>query len=155
MGTEIERKFLVVGDAWRTAHGILFRQGYLSTHQARTVRVRIEGTCAKLTIKGASRGPTRSEFEYEVPLADAHELLALCEQPCVEKTRHRVPFGAHTFEIDEFHGVNAGLVIAELELSAENEAYEKPPWLGAEVTHDPRYFNSNLVANPFTTWVGG
>lgn len=154
MGTEIERKFLVVGDAWREgATGTLFRQGYLSTHKERTVRVRREGEHAKLTIKGVTVGARRAEYEYPIPVADADDMLALCEQPLIEKTRYAIRVGRHTFEVDEFHGANAGLIIAEVELADENEAFEHPAWLGAEVTHDARYFNANLVAMPFSRWV--
>lgn len=156
MGTEIERKFLVVGDAWRAgATGTLFRQGYLSTHKERTVRVRREGEHAKLTIKGVTVGARRAEYEYPIPVADADDLLALCEQPLIEKTRYAIAVGRHTFEVDEFHGANAGLIIAEVELADEDEPFEHPPWLGAEVTHDARYFNANLVAMPFSQWATG
>lgn len=153
MGIEIERKFLVRDETWRAgARGVPFRQGYLSTHRERTVRVRREGDRAVLTIKGPSVGARRTELEYEIPVADADELLALCEQPLIEKTRYRVPVGAHVFEVDEFHGVNAGLVLAEVELADEAERFERPAWLGEEVTDDPRYVNANLVAHPYTSW---
>ena len=152
MGIEIERKFLVSGDAWRNNSGVLYRQGYLNRDKARTVRVRIAGDAAFLTIKGKSSGATRAEFEYPVPLEDAQALLALCDDPLIEKTRYIVLYAGHRWEVDEFAGDNAGLVVAELELSAEDEAFEHPAWLGAEVTHDARYFNSNLATHPFRTW---
>ena len=154
MGVEIERKFLLSGDGWmRLGEPVFFRQGYLSSDKQRVVRVRIEGDRAVITIKGANRGATRGEWEYESPVADAAELLdGLCEQPLIEKYRRRIPFGGHVWEVDEFLGVNAGLVVAEIELASEDEAFEKPDWVGEEVTHDLRYLNSNLIKQPFTTW---
>ena len=152
MGIEIERKFLVSGDAWRNNSGVPYRQGYLNRDKARTVRVRIAGDTAFLTIKGKSTGATRAEFEYPVPLEDAQALLALCDGPLIEKTRYIVLYAGHRWEVDEFAGDNAGLVVAELELSAEDEAFEHPAWLGTEVTHDARYFNSNLATHPFRVW---
>jgi adenylate cyclase len=153
MGVEIERKFLLLGEAWRTlGTAVPMRQGYLSSNKARVVRVRIEGEHAYLTIKGQSVGATRGEWEYPVPLADAEQLLALCEQPLVEKVRRRIAVAGHTWEVDEFSGVNAGLLVAEIELASEDEAFEKPAWIGAEVTDDARYYNSSLVKKPFTTW---
>lgn len=153
MGLEIERKFLVQNDSWRTAEGVLFRQGYLNSDLNRVVRVRTMGETAVLTIKGRSVGAIRHEYEYEMPLADANEILDnLCERPLVEKTRYRLKLGGHIWEIDEFAGENEGLVVAEIELQDEDEFFEKPDWLGQEVTDDPRYFNSNLVLRPYTTW---
>jgi CYTH domain-containing protein len=153
MATEIERKFLVTSDAWRDGQsGVLLQQGYLSRDPDRTVRVRIAGEAAFLTIKGRSKGLTRSEFEYPLPLDEARELLALCLPPLIEKRRHEVLYGGHVWEIDEFSGDNAGLIVAELELPAEDTAFEAPPWLGREVSDDPRYFNSNLSQRPFTRW---
>ncbi len=154
MAKEIERKFLLKSDGWRKgAKGILFRQGYLSTHKERTVRVRVEGDRARLTIKGITEGASRSEYEYDLPLSDANELLdELCEQPIIEKTRYRVAAGEHEFEIDEFHGSNEGLVVAEIELASEQEGFQRPQWLGQEVTEDPRYYNANLVRNPYSSW---
>ncbi len=152
MAIEIERKFLVKGDAWRNDSGVQYRQGYLNRDKARTVRVRIAGEAGFLTIKGQSTGATRAEFEYPVPLNDAQALLALCDGPLVEKTRYIVWHAGHRWEVDEFAGDNAGLVVAELELASEDEAFERPAWLGAEVTHDPRYFNSNLATLPFCSW---
>ncbi|QNA89855.1 CYTH domain-containing protein [Massilia sp. Dwa41.01b] len=154
MGVEIERKFLVRGEAWRDlAEPVLLRQGYLSADPERVVRVRIDGERAFLTIKGKSRGATRGEWEYPIPVPEAAELLdGLCQQPLVEKYRRRLRVGAHTWEVDEFLGVNAGLVVAEIELASENEAFEQPDWVGREVTSDARYFNSNLIRQPYSTW---
>jgi adenylate cyclase len=154
MGVEIERKFLLVGDAWRTlGEPVLLRQGYLSSDPDRTVRVRIEGDAGTLTIKGRSQGATRAEWEYPVPLADAIELLdRLCEQPLIEKYRRRIAFASHTWEVDEFLGANAGLAFAEIELASEDEPFDKPDWIGEEVTHDRRYFNSSLIKLPFSAW---
>ena len=152
MAVEIERKFRVTGDAWRNDSGVLYRQGYLNRDKLRTVRIRIAGDAAFLTIKGKSTGATRAEFEYPVPMDDAQALLALCDGPLIEKTRYVVLHAGHRWEVDEFAGDNAGLVVAELELSAEDEAFDAPAWLGPEVTHDARYFNSNLATQPFCTW---
>lgn len=152
MGIEIERKFLVQGTAWRNGSGVLYRQGYLNRDKARTVRVRIAGDAAFLTIKGQSTGATRAEFEYPVPLPDAQALLPLCDGPLIEKTRYIVLHAGHRWEVDEFAGDNAGLVVAELELASEDEAFEAPAWLGEEVTHDARYFNSNLATHPYSIW---
>jgi adenylate cyclase len=152
MGIEIERKFLVVGDDWRQAPAVAYAQGYLNRDKQRTVRVRIVQDRAWLTVKGASARATRAEFEYAIPLADAEQLLALCDGPLVRKLRRVVAYAGATWEVDEFQGDNAGLVVAEIELGSEDEAFEPPPWLGAEVTHDARYFNSNLAATPFSTW---
>ena len=154
MGEEIERKFLVSGEAWReTAEGTRYRQGFLSTEPERTVRVRVAGPRGSITVKGKNLGARRAEFEYEIPLADAERMLdTLCKRPLIEKVRYTLRVGSHTWEIDVFEGDNAGLVVAEIELRREDEAFEKPEWVGEEVTDDPRYFNSNLVANPYRTW---
>ena len=152
MAIEIERKFLVQGQAWRTGAGVLLCQGYLNRDKARTVRVRIAGDAAFLTVKGQSVGATRLEFEYPVPVADARALLALCDGPWVEKTRYRVVYQGTTWEVDEFAGANAGLVVAEVELAHEDQPFARPNWLGEEVTHDTRYFNSNLASHPYCTW---
>lgn len=153
MGVEIERKFLLAGEGWRSlGQAVPMRQGYLSSAKARVVRVRIEGEHAYLTIKGKSAGATRGEWEYPIPLADAEELLALCEQPLVEKVRRRIDFEGHTWEVDEFAGANAGLIVAEIELAAEDEAFAKPAWIGVEVTDDARYYNSSLVSKPYSSW---
>jgi CYTH domain-containing protein len=115
--------------------------------------VRIAGDQGFLTVKGKSRGLSRAEFEYAIPVEDAAAMLdGLCEKPLIEKTRYRVPFGAHTWEVDEFHGANAGLVVAEVELASADDEPALPPWVGQEVSLDPRYFNANLVKRPFTTW---
>jgi adenylate cyclase len=153
MGREIERKFLVTSDAWRAgATGTPFRQGYLSLDPARTVRVRLAGSQAWLTVKGLTRGATRDEFEYEIPTADAAAMLdGLCTAT-LEKTRHKVSFGGTTWEVDEFHGANAGLVVAEIELENEGSTIRRPGWLGTEVTNDPRYYNSNLATHPWSRW---
>ena len=152
MALEIERKFLVTGDEWRRADGTVLRQGYLSTHPERTVRVRVEGDRATLDVKGITRGTTRSEYEYNIPPEDAAELLRLCESPLIEKVRRRVEHDGLVWEVDEFLGENEGLVVAEVELDREDRPFTKPLWVGEEVTHDPRFYNANLVANPFTKW---
>jgi CYTH domain-containing protein len=154
MKTEIERKFLVEGNGWRPlAVEILYRQGYLNGDKQRTVRIRTDGDRAFITIKGPVTGITRAEYEYEIPVADANIILEkLCEKPLIEKIRHRITVGQHTWEIDEFLGENAGLIIAEVELLREDETFERPPWLGREVTGDPKYYNANLVRNPYKNW---
>lgn len=154
MGVEIERKFLLQGEAWRAlGEPTLLRQGYLSLDPARTVRVRIEDAHAFLTIKGKSVGAARGEWEYPIPVSEAAELLdGLCQQPLVEKLRRRIAIGPHTWEVDEFLGANAGLVVAEIELAFEDEAFDKPDWIGREVTGDARYFNSNLIRHPYSQW---
>ena len=154
MGVEIERKFLLPGDAWRgLGQAVLLRQGYLSSARERVVRVRIEGEQAMLTIKGANVGATRGEWEYPIPLADAVELLdGLCEQPLIEKVRHRIEHAGMVWEVDEFLGANAGLVVAEIELASEDQPFEKPEWVGAEVSGDARYYNANLIRHPFSQW---
>jgi len=154
MGKEIERKYLVRVDAWTPqGDGTHFKQGYLNSQKERVVRVRIEGTKAKLTIKGVTTGVTRSEFEYVIPVDDAAILLdQLCEKPLIDKHRHVEQHGGKSWEIDVFHGDNEGLVVAEIELGSEDEKLELPSWLGPEVSSDPRYFNSNLLKNPYSTW---
>ena len=154
MGQEIERKFLVKGTAWKgQAAGTLYRQGYLSSVKERTVRVRIAGEKAFLTIKSLNKGVTRTEFEYPVPVDDAAAMLdGLCERPLIEKTRYVLPSGGFTWEIDEFHGDNDGLVVAEVELQRADDKPPLPEWVGEEVSSDARYFNSNLVKKPFKTW---
>ena len=154
MGVEIERKFLVVDERWRALGvGVSLRQGYLSSHPERVVRVRIEGDLAMLTIKGRSVSASRGEWEYPIPLADAEQFLAsLCEQPLIEKKRYRIQHEGMLWEVDEFFGANAGLVVAEIELEAEDQPFSRPDWLGAEVTDDARYFNANLIGHPFTEW---
>ncbi|HBC75729.1 MAG: adenylate cyclase [Candidatus Wallbacteria bacterium GWC2_49_35] len=154
MAKEIERKFLVKGEDYKKlAKDVNYRQGYLSTVKERTVRVRTVASEGFLTIKGITVGASRAEYEYKIPAADANEMLDnLCEKPIVEKNRYKIPAGRHTWEVDEFLGVNQGLVVAEIELASEDEAFEKPSWAGEEVTGDPKYFNSNLIKNPYTKW---
>jgi len=153
MGKEIERKYLVIGEAWKElATGTLYRQGYLNSQKERVVRARTMGDRAALTVKGITVGATRLEFEYDIPFDDATQLLELCEQPIIEKTRYKIAIGDLVWEVDEFHGVNEGLTVAECELESEDQAIDKPAWIGDEVTGDPRYFNSNLIASPYTTW---
>lgn len=155
MAQEIERKFLVKGDfkshATRSARII---QGYLSSVPERTVRVRVKGDKGFITVKGIGNasGVSRYEWEMEIPRSEAEELLAICEPGVIDKTRFLVESGPHTFEVDEFYGANEGLVVAEIELSAETEEFERPEWLGQEVTGDIRYFNAMLMKHPFTTW---
>lgn len=154
MADEIERKFLVRADSWRgTGVGTRYRQGYLLNSASRTVRVRLSDAGAWLTIKGSRVGLTRPEFEYAIPVADAETMLTtLCEGSLVEKTRYKVPYGAHVWEVDEFHGDNTGLVLAELELQHEAEAFERPAWLGEEVSEDPSYYSGHLSKKPFSSW---
>jgi adenylate cyclase len=155
MGTEIERKFLLRDESWRDAAdgGTRFRQGYLIGAERASVRVRIEGDRANLNIKSATLGIHRQEYEYPIPLGEAEELLdTLCEQPQIIKTRYLVPYGEHTWEIDLFDGDNAGLIVAEVELEAEDETFERPPWLGDEVSGDTRYYNVCLVNHPYKDW---
>ena len=153
---EIERKFLVTSDAFKKEAFAQNRiaQGYLSSVPERTVRVRIKGDKGFLTIKGASNetGLSRFEWEKEIPVDEATALLKLCEKGIIDKTRFEVKIGNHIFEVDEFYGENKGLIIAEVELKSETEAFEKPVWLGKEVTNDIRYYNSYLSKNPFTNW---
>ena len=154
MGKEIERKFLIKGEAWRAlAQGTMYRQGYLNSAKERTVRVRTVGEKAFLTIKGITVGATRAEYEYEIPFGDCNALLDnLAEKPLIEKKRYKIKRGDFTWEIDEFFGENLGLIVAEIELLSEDQAFDKPEWVGEEVTGDPRYFNSNLIKHPFTKW---
>jgi CYTH domain-containing protein len=153
---EIERKFLIKSDAYKNEANSKERivQGFLNTHKERTVRVRISGDFGYLTVKGESNetGTSRFEWEKEITLEDAEALLLLCEEGIIEKTRYKVPKGEHIFEIDEFYGTNEGLVIAEVELSDEDENYIEPDWLGEEVTGDIKYYNSQLSKNPFEKW---
>jgi len=154
MATEIERKFLVVGEEWRQmASGRRYRQGYLSTDPSRAVRVRTVGDQGFLTIKGATRGATRREYEYAIPVQEAEAMLdGLCLRPLIEKVRYTIVFQGRVWEVDEFLGENAGLVIAEVELESEGQAVALPAWIGKEVTDDPRYYNASLVHAPFTRW---
>lgn len=155
MPVEIERKFLVEGDAWRgqVASESHIMQGYLASSPEVTVRVRVKGDQAFLTIKGESRGVTRREYEYPIPVVDAEEMLRdLAALPPIDKVRHRIPLDGHVWELDVFAGENAGLVMAEIELSAEDEAFAMPDWVGREVSDDARYFNVNLAKNPYRHW---
>ena len=150
--TEIERKFLV-RPSWKPMdEGAEIRQGYLCREKERTVRVRTKGRKAYLTVKGATEGITRREFEYEIPPEDAEEMLALCEPPLVEKVRHHDQVGDFLWEIDVFHGANEGLVLAEVELPSEDAPFQKPVWAAEEVSGDPRYYNANLIAHPYCEW---
>ncbi len=155
MAQEIERKFLVTGPFRDLAHqATRIVQGYLCSVPERTVRVRIKGDQGFLTIKGIGNasGASRFEWEREIPATEAEQLLALCEPGVIDKVRHLVRVGGHTIEVDEFHGENEGLVVAEVELAAEDEAFDRPAWLGREVTGDPRYYNAMLMKHPFTRW---
>ncbi len=152
MAIEIERKFLVTGDGWRKAQATYYSQGYLNSDKARTVRVRIAGDQAFLTVKGLSQGASRAEFEYPIPVEDARQLLSLCEQPLIEKYRYKIPLDGFVWEVDEFLGENLGLIVAEIELPRVDASFAKPEWVGEEVTGDARYFNSNLVKTPFVRW---
>ena len=154
MPLEIERKFLVAHQGWRAASGPGTRlaQGYLCADADRTVRIRLAGEAAWITVKGPSDGISRAEFEYPVPVAEAREMLALCLPSVVEKTRHRLDFKGFTWEIDEFHGDNEGLLLAEVELHSADQSPPLPDWLGPEVSNDPRYANSRLARHPFGRW---
>jgi CYTH domain-containing protein len=155
MAIEIERKFLVKGDEWRSlATGTLYRQGYLSTKKGCSVRVRLVGNQGYLTIKGLTEGFSRPEYEYPIPAADAQEMLdKLCESPLIEKTRYKIDLAGLTWEIDEFAGENQGLIVAEVELSDENHIIELPDWIDKEVSGDSRYYNVNLAQHPFSQWL--
>jgi adenylate cyclase len=155
MAVEIERKFLVAGEGWRRAvvRTRRIRQGYLASGDRAAVRVRCtDGADGALTIKSAKAGAVRGEFEYAIPYADAEQLLALCSGALIEKLRHDAPLGGHCWEIDVFQGVNRGLVVAEVELDHEEAAFEKPGWLGKEITHERRYYNAALAEHPFSEW---
>jgi adenylate cyclase len=155
MGVEIERKFLVTGDSWRddVIEATRIMQGYLSDGDTATVRVRVKGERGFITIKGRSQGVSRSEFEYEIPVADASAMLAeLARGPVIDKVRHIVEVGGHRWEVDVFAGDNEGLVMAELELSDESEQFQLPDWAAQEVSDDPRYYNVNLARSPYRTW---
>lgn len=155
MAIEIERKFLVRNDSWRAQAqpGQRYRQGYLATDAQSSVRVRVAGERGYLNIKSATLGVTRMEFEYKIPQQDAEEMLdRLCTRPLIEKTRYIVEHADHAWEIDVFEGDNTGLVVAEIELQSQDEAFEIPDWAGEEVSHDPRYYNVSLVKHPFKDW---
>ena len=153
MAVEIERKYLVKGDAWRSdVHlSVEMSQGYLNENGS-TIRVRIAGDKAFLTIKGKTSGISRLEFEYEIPVDDAKQLMKLCLTPVVSKVRHCINFGGHVWEVDEFKGDNEGLIVAEVELRSENEQIDLPEWIGMEVSGDKRYRNTRLAKNPFKYW---
>jgi len=154
VGIEIERKFLLKGDEWRSfGKPVLYRQGYLSHSKERTIRVRMAGEKCYLTIKGISKGAKRMEYEYQIPGEDCRAMLNdLVEKPIIEKNRYRVEYKGLVFEIDEFFGENQGLILAEVELESEDQHIDLPDWVGKEVTHDPRYYNSNLALHPYTKW---
>ncbi len=153
MGKEIERKYLVKSNEWKSlAQGVVYRQGYIATVGKQTVRVRIAGNQGYLTIKGENIGTTRSEFEYPIPVKDAAEMLdTLCDRPLIEKTRYKIPIGDLIWEVDEFTGENEGLVIAEVELQSENQVIELPQWIDRQVT-EPKYYNSSLAKYPYSQW---
>jgi CYTH domain-containing protein len=153
MGMEIERKYLVISQEWRSLGApVHYAQGYLVADGERTVRVRIAGEDGYITIKGRSRGMSRKEFEYPVPVDDASELLQLCTIPVIEKYRTRINYDGKVWEVDEFEGENKGLIMAEIELVSEDETFSVPPWIGEEVTGDIRYYNSRLAIHPFRSW---
>lgn len=155
MATEIERKFLTQANTdWAALadSSQQLAQGYLSTNAQAVVRVRIAGEQAFLTIKGKTEGISRAEFEYSVPVVEAKAMLALCQQPIIEKTRYLIPQGSLCWEVDVFAGANQGLVVAEIELVSEAQAFTRPDWLGEEVSGQLRYYNSNLIQQPFNSW---
>lgn len=154
MAVEIERKFLIKNDSWKKEFSSRNKiiQGYLNSIPERTVRIRITKNKGFLTVKSKNKGSFRKEFEYEIPLLDAKELVLLCEQPIIEKTRHLINQGIHIWEIDVFEGENKGLEVAEIELSQENETFSIPSWIGKEVTEETKYYNSQLIENPFSNW---
>ena len=156
MGREIERKFLLRDEEWRVlAKGELYRQGYLAISPVCSVRVRLAGQRGFLGVKGAGNGPVHEEYEYPIPLAEAEALLErMAEKPLIEKVRYKIPFGGLIWEVDEFLGDNAGLILAEVELESETQKISKPSWIGDEVTGDARYFNASLVRYPFSQWKG-
>ncbi len=154
MGIEIERKFLLTGEDWKEniKSKTEIKQGYLNTDKTRTVRVRIRANKGYLTIKGKSNTISRPEYEYEIPYSDALELLKLCDKPIIAKHRYEVEYKNHLWEIDVFEDENKGLIFAEIELNSENETFEKPSWIGKEVSKDSRYHNSSLVKRPYSDW---
>ncbi|NJM56678.1 MAG: CYTH domain-containing protein [Synechococcales cyanobacterium RU_4_20] len=154
MGVEIERKYLLRNQSWRgLAAGVAYCQGYIPTPDHRTVRVRTAGETGYLTLKGPVQGMSRSEFEYEIPVAEAEQILAtLCDRPLIEKIRYKIPCAGHVWELDEFLGENLGLILIEVELGSEAETLVLPDWVGLEVTGDRRYYNSYLAKHPFRQW---
>jgi adenylate cyclase len=157
MGIEIERKFLVQDDSWRAGAGPgrLYRQGYITPGPPAAIRVRLDDTEARLHVKQATTAIVRTEFEYVIPREDAVDILeTLCADRVIEKTRYRIPFAGHTWEVDLFHGNNDGLVVAEIELDDPDQPFDKPPWLGKEVSGDPRFLNTYLALHPYRIWQG-
>ena len=152
MAVEIERKFLVTDDAWKSAPFKYYSQAYLNLHQDRTVRVRIAGDKAFLTIKSFLSDTNRLEFEYPIPVDDARQMMEICEQPPVEKNRYLITYDGLTWEVDQFLGANAGLVVAEIELESAEQEFGKPDWVGEEVSDQPKYLNSHLAKLPFSQW---
>lgn len=155
MAIEVEHKFLLANDNWRkqVSQSLQYRQGYLTSEPTSSIRVRTCNDKAWLNIKSATIGTQRYEYEYEIPLEDANEIIdKLCRKPLIEKTRHFVSVDNHTWEIDEFKGDNTGLIVAEIELESAGEAFTLPEWIGEEVTHDLRYYNNNLSKNPYKEW---
>ncbi|RKR83741.1 adenylate cyclase [Mucilaginibacter gracilis] len=155
MGVEIERKFLVDHAKWQTLqkpHGMVIKQGYLLTDPEKTIRIRIKDQLSYITIKGKTKGISRSEYEYPIPLNEANELLSSLCEAVISKTRYCITFAGKLWEVDVFNGDNQGLIVAEIELDDENEQFDTPPWLAAEVSDDARYYNSNLSLNPFKNW---
>ncbi|MFT4762512.1 MAG: adenylate cyclase [Paraglaciecola sp.] len=154
MPIEIERKFLLKNSKWRDQvnNGKEIKQGYLNSNANRTVRVRTKGKLGFMTVKSKTINATRKEYEYEIPIQDAKELLLLCEQPLVEKVRFEIIHNQKIWEVDEFKGINEGLIVAEIELEDEQEKIELPDWIGEEVTLNKKYYNSSLIANPYSKW---
>lgn len=154
MGREIEKKFLIADNSWREfATGIPYCQGYLNSDKGRTVRIRTINDRGVLTIKGPDESGVKLEYEYDIPIDDAREMLdRLCHKPLIEKVRYRIPFAGFYWEVDEFTGENEGLLLAEIELAFVGQPFAKPAWIGREVTGDARYYNANLVNNPFSRW---
>ncbi|MFN8125530.1 MAG: CYTH domain-containing protein [Candidatus Nanopelagicales bacterium] len=155
MGTEIEHKFLVVDDSWReqATGSTRIMQGYLTDGGTAVVRARVRGDRGYLTVKGMTTGITRAEYEYEIPVSDALEMLeTLAQGPVIDKVRSLVPVGDHTWEVDEFAGANAGLIVAEVELASADQDFDLPTWAGADVSDDYRYFNVNLATHPYSEW---
>ncbi len=154
MGIEIERKFIVKDSSWKTPdiNGVTMKQGYLKNSPEAVVRLRIAENNAYITVKGKTQNACRLEFEYKIPVSDAAQMLCLCEKPFIEKTRYPVEFQGMVWVIDVFSDANQGLVIAEIELETRDQVFLLPPWLGREVTDDPKFFNSNLIKAPYSTW---
>ena len=155
MAIEIEHKFLLANNRWRSKviRSTRYKQGYLASNSSVSIRIRISDTEAWINIKQAVIGNQRDEYEYTIPLSEAEEIINnLCQKPLIDKTRHLVPYQQHTWEIDEFYGDNHGLIVAEIELSANDEVFEKPDWLGKEVTLEHKYYNNQLAKKPFLSW---